>query len=257
MKFLGLNLFVISIIGFVNAAWEDVISNSLTDYNTFHRYWDYLYPWGSDHNGSARMYGSTTDHNHVYLENNSVVLMSDRISWDEGKSTANPHPKINYHSGAIHSKETFTVNDQYPNWEIRGEFQAPTRGGTWPAFWLNGAWTWPPEIDIVEFKGSNTNWFNTFRTSSDVSTYKNNVSNAANQWHQYRIWMTKVSNTNVDIHFYIDGNWKAKHTANFVGKPFHLIMNLQMEGSSGGNGPNGKTYYRGRNIYVGRTNNYR
>ena len=66
--------------------------------------------------------------------------------------------------------------------------------------------------------------------------------------------MTKVNDVDVDIHFYIDGDWKAKHTGNFVGKPFHLIMNLQMEGSSGGNSPSGCTTYMGRNIYVGRSN---
>ena len=243
--------FLILSFEFTNQKWEDIITNSLTDYNTFEKFWEYLYPWGSDHNGSARMYGSSTDHNHVYLEGNKVVLQACRIDWDEGTSTANPHPEIHYHSGAIHSKMTFTVNDQFPNYEVRGEFKAPYHSGTWPAFWLNGAWTWPPEIDILEFKGSNVNWFNTFRTSSDVSTYTCGVSD---DWHQFRIWMTKVSDTDVDIHFYIDEVWKAKHTGNFVGKPFHLIMNLQMEGSSGGNPPGGCTTYMGREIYVGRSN---
>jgi len=32
-----------------------------------------------------------------------------------------------------------------------------------------------------------------------------------------------------------------------------LIVNLQMEGSSGSPGPGGDTYYRARNIYVGRS----
>jgi len=253
MKFFAIfTVFLLTIVNYSFAEWETLINNSLTDYNTFEKYWEYLYPWGSDHNGSARMYGSSTDHNHVYLKDNTVVILATRINWDEGKSTANPHPVIHYHSGAIHSKQTFTINDQYPNYEIRGEFMVPTAPGTWPAFWLNGAWTWPPEIDIVEFKGNNVNWFNTFRTSSDVSTYKSSISNQG-AWHEYRVWITKVSNTDMDIHFYIDGVWKAKHTANHVGKPFHLIMNLQMEGSSGGNGPSSNTYYRGRNIYVGRS----
>jgi len=253
MKFFTISSVVlITLAKYVCAEWETLIDNSLTDYSTFEKYWDYLYPWGSDHNGSARMYGAKDDHNHFYLENNTIVLKACRINWDEGKSTADPYPVIHYHSGAIHTKQTFTINDQFPNYEIKGEFIAPTASGTWPAFWLNGAWTWPPEIDILEFKGNNVNWFNTFRTSSDVSTYKSSVNNP-NTWHQYRLWITKVSNTDMDIHFYIDGEWKAKHTANHVGKPFHLIMNLQMEGSSGGNPPYSDTLYKGRNIYVGRS----
>jgi len=35
----------------------------------------------------------------------------------------------------------------------------------------------------------------------------------------------------------------------------NVIINLQMEGSSGSSGPTGDTYYKARNVYVGRTNN--
>jgi len=66
--------------------------------------------------------------------------------------------------------------------------------------------------------------------------------------------MTKVSKTDVEIYFSIDEKHKAKHRGNFVGKPFHLIMNLQMEGSSPGTPPTKDTFFYGRNIYVGRTN---
>jgi len=50
--------------------------------------------------------------------------------------------------------------------------------------------------------------------------------------------------------------WKASHIgSNFVGKPMNLIINLQMEGSSGAPGPSGDTYFRARDVYVGRTAN--
>lgn len=32
------------------------------------------------------------------------------------------------------------------------------------------------------------------------------------------------------------------------------LINLQMEGASGSPGPSGDTYYRARNVYVGRSN---
>ncbi len=73
-------------------------------------------------------------------------------------------------------------------------------------------------------------------------------------WHTYRAWITKVSATDVDIHYYVDGRWKAVHHARgFVGKPMWLITNLQMEGSSGSPGPSASTCYRARNVYVGRS----
>ena len=211
-------LILIISFGFSNQAFETIISDSLKDYNTFEKYWNYLYPWNSDHNGSARMYGSSTDHSQIYLKDRQIILKATRITKSEGKSIKYPNLKINYHSGAIHAKHKILINDQYPDYEIKGEFKAPIAPGTWPAFWLTGANTWPPEIDILEFKGNNVNWFNTFRTKSDIDTCKTTLDNG---WHKYRIWMTKVSKTDVEIYFSIDEKHKAKHRGNFVGKPFN------------------------------------
>jgi hypothetical protein len=234
------------------AAWEDVINGSFASYGTFEAEWNYLYPWGSDHNGSARMYGSASDHNHIYLGSGVLTLKASRISWDEGTSSSTPHLPIRYHSGAVHAKNQIVVTSQFPEYEVKGEFQAPSAAGTWPAFWLTGVNSWPPESDILEFKGNSDNWFNTFRTSSDVSTTIVGVPSPGS-WHTYRAWITKVNGTDVDIHYYLDGTWKAVHRgAGFVGKPLWLIVNLQMEGSSGNSGPGGDTYYRARNVYVGR-----
>src|SRR5690606_15493143 len=106
------------------------------------------------------------------------------------------------------------------------------------------------------FKGDNRNWFNTFRTSSDVDSTIVSVSSPGS-WHNYRAWITKVGATDVDIHYYIDGQWKAVHHARgVVGQPMWLIINRQMEGSAGSPGPSAHTYYRARNIYVGRSRNY-
>ncbi len=235
------------------ATWETVIdTSSFGSYPAFEAEWRYLYPWGSDHNGTARMYGSPSDHNHVILSDGVLTLKATHITWDEGTSSSSPHLPIHYHSGAVHAADQIVVTDQYPNYEVKGEFQAPTARGTWPAFWLTGVDSWPPESDILEFKGDSTNWFNTFRTASDVSTTKVGVGSAGS-WHEYRAWITKVSATDVDIHYYVDGVWKGQHRANFVGKPMWLIINLQMEGSSGSPGPTADTVYRARNVYVGRS----
>jgi hypothetical protein len=237
-------------------AFETVIDNTFTSYATFETYWNYLYPWGSDHNGTARMYGSATDHNHIYLDASSVLhIKATHITWSEGNSSSSPYLPIRYHSGAINTKFHVLVNDQFPNYEIRGDFQAPSVTGSWPAFWLTGVNSWPPESDIMEFKGNSNNWQNTFRTSSDVSSIITSVSSPGS-WHNYRIWMQKSTATDVIIHYYIDNVWKGQHTANFVGKPMYIIINMQMEGSSGSPGPSADTYLNVRNVYVGRTRAY-
>jgi|GEM_PF-3576025 len=51
-------------------------------------------------------------------------------------------------SGVITSKTSYT----YGLFEIR--CQQPAGRGFWPAFWLIGANSWPPEIDVFEGKGS-------------------------------------------------------------------------------------------------------
>lgn len=234
------------------AAWETVINGSFASYATLESVWNYLYPWGSDHNGTARMYASASDHNHVYLESQGVLaIKASRIDWDEGASSAEPYLPIRYHSGAIHAKQHVVVNDQFPDWEVKGEFQAPSARGTWPAFWLTGADSWPPESDILEFKGDNRNWFNSYD-----GLWQSTIVEVAEPgaWHRYRAWITKVSDTDVDIHYYLDEKWVGRHRApNFVNRPMWIILNLQMEGSSGEPGPSVDTYYRARDIYVGRT----
>lgn len=239
------------------ATWETVLTgSSFNSRAAFEAEWNYYYPWGRDHNGTARMYGYPS---HVNMSGGVLTLTASRISWNEGNSSADPYLPIRYHSGAVHANHQVLVNDQFPNYEIRGEFQAPSSRGTWPAFWLTGANSWPPESDIMEFKGNNQNWQNT-ATGPDWQnvSWQNTITTVSNpgSWHEYRIWMTKVNATEVDIHYYIDGNWKAVHRADFVGKPFWIIINLQMEGSSGEPGPSADTYLKARNIYVGRTRAY-
>lgn len=236
------------------ATWETVINASFANYSTLESVWNYRYPWGSDHNGTARMYASASDHNHVFLEGSTLVIRATRINWNEGNSSADPHLPIRYHSGAVHARQHVLVNDQFPNWEVRGEFQAPSARGTWPAFWLTGVNSWPPESDILEYKGDARNWFNTYKNASGGWSNTIRPVSSPGSWHTYRAWITKVSATDVDIHYYLDGTWVGQHRgANFVGKLMWIIINLQMEGSSGTSGPTTDTYYRARNLYVGRT----
>jgi len=232
--------------------WEDVVSGSLASDATLAQSWNGDYPWGTDHNGSARMTVASGSRANLWLDNGVLVIRANPVP-PEGQSSANPHPTIHYHSGALHARSQIVVTDQFPNYEVRGDFQVPTARGTWPAFWMTAVNGWPPESDVLEFKGDARNWFNTFRTASDVSSTVVPVSSPGS-WHTYRTWMTKVGSTTVDFHYYVDGVWKAVHHATgFVGKPMWLIINLQMEGSSGSPGPTSDTYYRARNLYVGRT----
>jgi len=231
------------------AGWETLVDGaSFNSVSAFTNKWSYNYPWGTDHNGSARM-----DQTNVTVSSGVVTLTSSLTNTYEGKSTANPYLTIRYNSGTFYLKQQITISPQYPVWDISGQFKAPTQKGTWPAFWLTGANSWPPESDIMEFKGSTGCNQNTYdgRWQGEIST----VSEAASTWHAYRLVATLLNSTKVDFHYYIDGVMETAQTATtFVGSPCWLIIDYQMEGSSGSPGPSSTSYFYMTNIVVKRKN---
>ncbi|WP_412465769.1 hypothetical protein [Pedobacter sp. KLB.chiD] len=212
--------------------------------------WNMFYPWGTDHNGTARMYKEQ-----VTLQSEGVLqITADKFETGEKNSTADPYLKISYHSGAIHLKEKITVTNDRPVWVISGDFQVPTNTGTWPAFWITGVDNWPPESDIMEFKGSNVNWQNTITGPNwqNVSwqTKQSSVSNPQN-WHNYKLIMERIDDTNLSLTYYIDNVKTISNIANFTDKRFWLIVNMQMGGSSGTTDASLKqAVMKARNVYV-------
>ena len=225
-------------------------STSFSSQAKFDSFWNMFYPWGTDHNGAARMY-----RDQVAITSAGILeITAKRYETWEGYSTADPWLRIFYHSGAVHLKEKIRVTENKPKWVISGDFQVPSNKGTWPAFWITGASTWPPESDIMEFKGSGTNWQNT-ATGADWQhvSWQNKLTAVSNpqNWHNYKIIMEKISIENVTIEYYIDNVKTATHTANFVDKDFWLIINMQMDGASGSTDASLQTaVMKGRNIYV-------
>ncbi|KAK1226859.1 Galactan endo-beta-1,3-galactanase [Marasmius sp. AFHP31] len=238
------------------AATTVIPSDSFSSYSRFETYWNYLYPWGSDHNGSGRMRGSSSDHSQIVVGSNTLSLIATPTSNPVPPTSASdPHPAIHYASGAVHAKAQITVTQQN-SYTIQGEFSAPTARGTWPAFWLTAVNSWPPEVDIGEWKGTNQNWFNTFNTSSVVRSDLVNWP-ADLSFHSLKAVLTAQSNNaDVKIDFYMDNALRAtQYGKGFVGKALWLIVNLQMEGSSGSPGPSGTTTYKIRNVQVTRSGN--
>ncbi|PFH46338.1 glycoside hydrolase family 16 protein [Amanita thiersii Skay4041] len=236
-------------------ALTTVIPNTcFSSYSSLESYFNYLYPWGSDHNGSARMQGSSSDHSHISVASSTLSLIATpTTNANPPTSTSNPHPAIHYISGAVHAKAQITVT-QSNSYTLSGEFSSPTVRGTWPAFWLTAVNSWPPEADIGEWKGTANNWFNTFNTSSivrsDLVAWPTDLS-----FHSLKAVLTAESNNaDVKIDFYMDNTHRAtQYGQGFVGKPLWLILNLQMEGSSGSPGPTGTTTYKIRNFQITRS----
>lgn len=241
---------------------KPIVYLDLTSFNSqesFDVKWNLLYPWGSDHNGTARMYPE----NIKIKENGMLEITAEWLRGkDEGKSTANPHLPIAFRSGAIHYKKHIKVTKTLPYWEISGDFKAPTEYGSWPAFWITGAKSWPPEIDILEFKGNDTCWQNTV-TGKDWkntiwTTDKTVVVDAYSVWHNYKLTLERIDDGNIQVKMYIDDELKSSEIKNFSNQPFWLIINMQMEGASGSTTKNSivrtnTQYFQAKNIYLAAT----
>jgi hypothetical protein len=132
-------------------------STSFNSQTTFNSYWKYNYPWGNTHNGAARM-----DSAHVAVGNGQLTLTADYVT---GQAPTSSGIAINYLSGTVYAQESYAVAVG-GGYSFTGQFLAPTIKGTWPAFWLTGVNTWPPEIDLAEWKGDGDISFNTYGMNS-------------------------------------------------------------------------------------------
>ncbi|KAJ1713099.1 glycoside hydrolase [Aspergillus flavus] len=227
------------------AAAKNLIPTTCFDsYTSLEEYFSYLYPWGSDHNGSARMVGNSTDHDYISVESGTLTLVAKPTS---GQPATSGGQEINYLSGAVHSKNTFTV-EAGSGFDIEADFQATTDKGTWPAFWLNSAATWPPEIDMAEWKGTGQLTFNVFNTSSEVMNHNTDYPSPSD-FHKVKTQIRAENDADIMVKYFLDDvEVTTQYGADYVGKPLYLIINLQMEGSSGSPGPSTDTYYRVKNL---------
>lgn len=195
--------------------------------------WAYNYPWGTDHNGAARMDKSQT---RVDYSSDTVTLTARKVSGQKPASHGGREIAIHYLSGAIHARRHITV-DRGTTVELAGAFRAPVARGTWPAFWLTAVDGWPPEVDMAEWKGSGKISFNTFNTSRQVAA-KDVAYPSPGRFHAIRCVLWDENGRDVGVHFYMDGRLvTTQFGRGFTGKAQYLIINLQMEGSSGSPGP--------------------
>lgn len=128
---------------------------------------------------------------------------------------------INYLSGTVHAKETFTVAAG-GGYDFNAEFIAPTTYGTWPAFWLTAVDGWPPEIDVAEWKGTGDISFNTFNTSSEVEALDVEYADEAT-WHAVRAEVRDEDGANVAVKFFLDEELvTTQYAADYIGKALYL-----------------------------------
>ncbi|KAF2196092.1 family 16 glycoside hydrolase [Delitschia confertaspora ATCC 74209] len=198
-------------------AVQTLIPKSVFDSTTnLEQYFTYNYPWGTDHNGAARMAPS-----HVSLSAGTLTLTAQPVTGQKPATHGGKQIPIHYLSGAVGAKQHFTVPAN-GGLAFSGSFQATTIKGTWPAFWLTGVNGWPPEIDMAEWKVSGKISFNTFNTSSQVAA-KDVSYRSPENFHDIRTELRHVNGKDVQVKFYMDGKLVTTQVGKgFMGKAMYL-----------------------------------
>lgn len=174
----------------------------------------------------------------VYLENGALVLRSQQRAFG-GRS---------YTSGEVRTGDRRIVT---PGSAVEWRTQIPKGKGIWPANWLvhysctglSGCGTWPPEIDVMEVRGSTptvnvmTHWWGTFPNQQSQTTTWAATSDLSADYHTYRLeWFPD------SILWYMDGQMRAKHTQNITTGQLQLVMNTAVGGHFDG-APDGTTQF--------------
>ncbi|KKY18709.1 putative glycoside hydrolase family 16 protein [Phaeomoniella chlamydospora] len=207
--------------------------------STLESYFDYAYPWGDTHNGAA-----------IMLESNAVIDPAGTLTLTAVYTgPQSDDSSISYNSGTVYAKQSFTV-EASGGLDFSASFIAPTVTGTWPAFWLTATSGWPPEIDMAEWKGDGKISFNTFNTSSVVATDDITYSDPG-EFHSVKAELRDENGSDVSVTFYLDGTEiTTQYAEGYVGQSMYLIIDLQMEGSSGSPGPTSNTTYQIKDLEI-------
>ena len=175
----------------------------------------------------------------AYIENGALVLKSDRQVIG-GRQ---------YVSAEVRSGTKRTVGRGNA---IEWRTQIPSGKGIWPANWLvntpcdglNGCGSsWPPEIDVLEVKGSApttnimTHWWGSYPGQQHETSTWTAPSSLADGYHVYRLEWYRDS-----IVWLVDGVQRAKHTANITDGQLQIVMNTAVGGDFDGP-PDGSTVF--------------
>ncbi len=191
-------------------------------------------PWGSHQDHGSEYYQSwNSEFSGGYLTLHSIY-------------NSGGHP---YESGVSYCNTT-VPNSGYSYVTVDVDMNVPVTAtkGCWPAFWLDSAWNWPPEIDIAEFKGDGTVWQNAIGTDNNWKVVRTGIDT---QWHHYGLALGPANGDNRTYQLFLDGSIKNQGTfPDNQGVPFWIICNYAMEGDSGSPGPTYNTYVQYHNLNI-------
>jgi beta-glucanase (GH16 family) len=180
---------------------------------------------------------SYPDNVRTHSNNEQQYYATDGYALEKGllrlKAERRPMESMPYTSGMVTTYGKFA--QQFGWFEIR--CRMPKGKGMWPAFWLLPSnKTWPPEIDVLEVLGHET----------DKVYLTNHYSNAAGK-HEGKGGFYKGPDFAAGFHtfavdwepssilWYVDGIERYRTTENIPAEPMYVLANLAVGGDWPGN----------------------
>lgn len=182
--------------------------------------WNPQDPWGKVRNNELQAYVK------------DAFTTRDGILHITAQKRAAPYDGASrqYTSGMMTTYQKFA--QKFGWFEVR--CRVPKGNGLWPAFWmLPEPLSWPPEIDILENLGQDTNvaYFTNHFTGPDGKHFskgsgKVNVPDISADFHTYAVeWSADA------IIWFFDGVEKFRSSAGVPQQPMYLLLNVAVGGS--------------------------
>lgn len=211
--------------------WTQVFSDDFNGTTLDTNKWNTCHWWGPN--------GCTISGNKEleWYQPDDVLVQDGTLSLRAQQRSMNG---FNYTSGMIASHDKYSFKYGYT--EIRAKM--PNGQGLWPAFWLAAQdRTWPPEIDILEILGHETN--RVHMTVHYGQDWPNNLSSTGSwvapdfsaDYHTFAVQWSPER-----IIWYVDGVERKRYetAANIPAKPMYILANLAVGGTWPGS-PNATT----------------
>lgn len=206
-----------------------------TSLNNLQNDWMFQYAWGHNQVDNI-LHGYQWEYNwanalsisggnlHITADNQPVwAKLDDWKSPTAIMSDGKPNYRLfNFTGGAMTTKAAYT----YGLFEINCRF--PAGKGFWPAFWLSGAESWPPEIDVLEFDGTfprrcsnNVHWRINTKTTESCGMDYGTSQDLSTGFHKYSMaWFPEK------IIIYFDGQELRTIDHHVPQVPMQVIVNL-------------------------------
>lgn len=205
----------------LDGSWQLVFNDEFDGQELDTTKWMTRFPWGRN--------GANSSELQYYVEDAFEVINGIHRIKAEQRSVAG----FDYTSGIITSFGVFTMTYGY----VEARVRVPSGQGFWPAFWLLPEdQSWPPEIDVFEILGHETDTvYMTNHWQTDLAEHMSvqethQGPDFAADFHTFACqWQPG------EIVWYIDGVERFRTNQGVPTKPMYLLVNLAVGGEWPGN----------------------